>query len=535
MKPDTEYFEFQQIFDSFDMAVIVMDMDGIVEYFFREMKEILSNNYQPTMVERKKCYELCQDIWSEAGNRFCSWCGINDVINKGKTVKKFVKGADKTHWFFSWAPIRNQAHKITKIVKTVTDITDQIEEKKYLGNKLMDIFSKMRIGIMILDDKGKIIFLNGAMEKRWGLGFNEVAYTYFPELEIYDNNSAFNRAFDNACRGIRSNEIEMEMKRYDGQSFQVSIDLIPFKKDNENWQVIMLEQDITKLFNEKELVKNDLKKKEAKLVELDKLAAIGQLAAGIAHELNTPTTYVRGNMQTFGKYTKIIADLVNRLQDDIPVSERNAVLDRMEKLITNMKEIAQSSFNGTSRIMKIISSMKSFVHTRNNMPILINIYAPLQDALILVFNRIKYKGSVFVNEMKITNDINLIDIFPSISILGSESRLSQLFIILFNNSIDAWESKSDKKKDPLRIDINVSVKKNAVKIEIKDNAFGFPDAIKDKIFEPFYTTKSKTGGTGLGLSIARQIAAEHNTVLMADNMPGKGVNFKMKIRIHKKT
>jgi len=272
-------------------------------------------------------------------------------------------------------------------------------------------------------------------------------------------------------------------------------------------------------------MEQELKKKDAMLIEQDKLVAVGQLAAGIAHELNTPITYIRGNMQTFEKYVTLIADLITSLKEDVSPIEKETILNRMEKLVINMKDISDSSLTGTSRIMKIISSMKSFVQTDTQVN-QNNIYEPLQDALILVFNRIKYNGKVFVNKVLFsTGDESLTKSFVAIMIAGSAMRLTQLFIILFNNAIDAWQSLSEKEKSPLKIDIIVTEQKGIVKIQIIDNAGGIPKKVADKIFDPFFTTKSTKGGIGMGLSIAKQIIAEHHCTLKIKNRPGHGVNF----------
>ena len=366
--------------------------------------------------------------------------------------------------------------------------------------------------------------------------------------------TAFTKEKDTILKGYQSGAVDYIFKPLHPEiiknKVRVFLDLYTQKKIIENnnrelekankliqkQQKIVVEEErnrvLLEMAKEKVQIKYESKKKEAMMFELDKLAEVGQLAAGIAHELNTPTTYVRGNMQTFGKYTKIIAELVEQLQNNISDAEKEMVLNKITKLIKNMKEIAESSFTGTTRIMKIISSMKSFVSTKRNIAASINIYTSIQDALILIFNRIKYSGNVFINKVEFTTkDIKFFDTFPAISIQGSDARYAQLFIILFNNSIDAWELNPDKHKTPLRIDINLTQQNDAVKIEIQDNAGGIPEKLLNKIFEPFYTTKADTGGTGLGLSIAKQIAAEHNSRLLVKTMPGEGTCFEIKISV----
>ena len=523
MKSSKEDPDYEQIINSLDLAVLTMDLSGNIEYTNKRMQELLKLYPQG---KGAKCFEVCRHIGSESGTDFCSWCGIDEVARTGRSVNKIVKSKDNKQWLFSWAPLYDENQIITRIVKTVTRITGPIREKSYLESLLMDIFVIMPIGIMIVNAENQIRFLNQAMEKRWGLSFNQVIGQNIHELEIYGHSDQLEQGFDNLNKGIRSDKIELEVERHDGDKYWVSCQLIPFKKDEFGWQGILMEEDLTQLSRDKILIEQELKKKEAMLVEQDKLAAVGQLAAGIAHELNTPITYIRGNMQTFEKYVALIADLITRLKEDVSLVEKETILNRMEKLVINMKDISGSSFTGTSRIMKIISSMKSFVQTDTAQINRINVYEPLQDALILVFNRIKYSGKVFVNKVLFsTGDESLTNSFAAIKIHGSAMRITQLFIILFNNIIDAWLSLQEKEKFPLKIDIMVTEQKDIVKIEITDNAGGIPKGAADKIFDPFFTTKSTKGGTGLGLSIARQIIAEHHCTLKVKNRPGHGASF----------
>jgi len=500
-----------------------MDLSGNIVYTNKKMQELLTLYPQ---IKGTKCFEVCRHIWSESGTKFCSWCGIEDVVRTGRPANKIVKGKDHKQWLFSWAPIYDENQIIIRIVKTITDVTELIREKSHLESLLMDTFVIMPIGIVIVNAESQIRFLNQAMEKRWGLSFNQVIGQNIHELEIYGHSDTIEKGFDNLKKGIKSEKIELEVERHDGDKYWVSCQLIPFKKDESGWQGILLEEDLTQLSRDKLFIEQDLKRKEAMLISQDKLAAVGQLAAGIAHELNTPITYVRGNMQTFEKYAALIADLITRLKEDASPVEKETILNRMEKLVINMKDISDSSFTGTSRVMKIISSMKSFVRTDTAQINQINIYEPLQDALILVFNRIKYSGKVFVNKVSFsTGDESLAKSFAEIKIHGSAMRITQLFIILLNNAVDAWESLQEKEKSPLKIDIILIKQKGIVKIQVTDNAGGIPKEVSEKVFDPFFTTKSTKGGTGLGLTIAKQIAAEHHCTLKVKNRPGHGVTF----------
>jgi len=137
MKSNKENYGYEQILNSLDQAVLTMDLSGNIIYTNKRMHDLLTLDPQ---VKGTKCFEVCRHIWSQSDTDFCFWCGIKDVARTGKPVNKIIKGQGNKQWLFSWAPLYDENQIITRIVKTITDITDQIMEKSYFENLLMDIF-----------------------------------------------------------------------------------------------------------------------------------------------------------------------------------------------------------------------------------------------------------------------------------------------------------------------------------------------------------------------------------------------------------
>ena len=390
----------------------------------------------------------------------------------------------------------------------MTNAVKSLVINNYVETLLFDLFSAMPIGVVIYDREGKVIFLNANMEERWGLSYSQVAMANILDLEIYPANPDLDRAFTKVRYGQRTLGIELEVERHDGRVYWINTSIIPLQKDRDGWHGVLFEQDISTIAVEKKAVEEDLKDREKLLIEQDKLAAVGQLAAGIAHELNTPTTYVRGNMQTFAKYAVILKNLTEQLQND-KIIDKEHILTKMGNIIDNVKEIAHSSFDGTSRIMKIISSMKSFVKTATSENEQVDIFMTIQDAIMLVYNRIKHIGRITINGHIFSPETSINPEEDAIIVKGSATRLTQLFIILLNNAIDAWAENQNKDHENINLDFIINKKSKFVSVGLNDNGGGIPTELREKIFEPFFTTKVTTTGTGLGLSIAKQIAGEH--------------------------
>ncbi len=218
-----------------------------------------------------------------------------------------------------------------------------------------------------------------------------------------------------------------------------------------------------------------------------------------------------------------------RMGTQYKLEKNTEMLEKMDKIICNMQEIARSSFEGTTRIMNIISSMRSFVQVQTDLLKGINVYSPINDAMVLVYNRTKHVGRISVNGLLFNpSDTNILD-QEAMLIDGSASRLTQLFIILLNNSIEAWEETHENNTPPLDIKIVTQQSERTLSVSLCDNGGGIDKTLLEEIFKPFYTTKSQIYGTGLGLSIARQIAGEHGGTIVLKNTKNGGTCAKLKI------
>lgn len=518
--------EFKQIVDSLNVAVLTMDADGTVDYTNPYMDNIIATH--PKGIGTK-CYEICDHIWSESATDFCSWCRIDEVIKNGSSPETMIKSKEGKRWHFSWAPLFDKKRNILKIVKTIADVTEIMAVKSHMENLLLDIFVTLPVGILMLNGKSKIIFINTELEKRWGLSFREISMEILDDLEVYQNDATLSLALKDLRKGQRTDSVEVTFIRYDDLKYTIRVSLIPLIKDDFGWQGVLVEEDITEIVEAKKQIEKNLASREKMLVEQEKLAAVGQLAAGIGHELNTPTTYVRGNMQLFVRYAGMLTSLLGYIEGEDSYEQRKVAVNKMEDILLNVQEIANSSFEGTTQIMNIISSMRSFVQHQNSLNDTVDLYTPILDAITLVFNRVKYVGGIVVEGVTFNPGSSDFIKPKPLMVKGNATRLGQLFVIILNNAIDAWHNMDSPPKEPFQLDIHTQQTGKTLNIMLTDNCGGIQANITDKIFDPFFTTKSSKEGTGLGLSIARQIVSEHGGSLVAKNSDNGGTVFLFKI------
>ena len=270
------------------------------------------------------------------------------------------------------------------------------------------------------------------------------------------------------------------------------------------------------------------------LLHQEKLAAIGRLAAGIIHELNTPTTYIRGNLQVFDRYSASLEEFLEQLAANPDEERRKNIINRIKSLIKTINEISFSALKGTDRIINIVSSMRGFVVGSQREKEELNFFQPLTDALVLTSNRFKHIGRARVNNWEF-DSLNLKDFIDrnNLVVSGNSQRLCQLFVILFNNSIDAWQEffvNSTRQKTPLLLEISVENKEDGnVACQLCDNSGGMDEEAVGQVFKPFFTTKKDGKGTGLGMSICQQIVQEHHGEIILGNNPGSGVCWDIRL------
>ncbi len=268
---------------------------------------------------------------------------------------------------------------------------------------------------------------------------------------------------------------------------------------------------------------NSLKGAQSQLVQSEKLAVIGTLAAGIAHEINNPTGYVLSNLKSMRTYfdeLKEVLRVYEELETELSEEARQRISELRQKLdIDYLKEdiddVISESNEGMARIKKIVADLKDFSHANPEGQEwqFDDLHKGLDSTLNLVWNELKYKSAVIK------------DYAENMPLIECDlARLNQVFMNLLVNASHAIEKKGE-------ICIRTRLLEDRVLIEISDNGCGIAPEKQAKIFDPFFTTKPVGKGTGLGLSIARSIIEAHQGEISLTSTPGQGSSFRIEIPI----
>lgn len=305
-----------------------------------------------------------------------------------------------------------------------------------------------------------------------------------------------------------------------------------------NEQLLMSEALLIKKSESLEQTLQELKQAQVKIIQSEKMAGLGQLAAGVAHEINNSINFIYGNLNPTSSYLKDLLNLVKVYQQEYPNSSEKIqeILEEIDidfisydlpKLISSMK-------TGAERIRKIVVSLGDFSGINEAEHKSIDIHEGIESTLSLLQSRLEEKEDFL--PVKIIKQYGQI---PQVTCY--HSQLNQVFFNLLNNAIDFLEAKRQKQ---LKNHINSELKlptiwitteqkdSDFVRIKIADNGVGINESVRGQIFEPFFTTKPVGKGSGLGLSISYQIIVEqHQGKLTCCSAVDEGSTFVVEIPI----
>lgn len=246
------------------------------------------------------------------------------------------------------------------------------------------------------------------------------------------------------------------------------------------------------------------------LAHADRMATVGMLGAGVAHEINNPATFISGNAQTLQQAWHLIE---RKLQEGMKIVDSDTeqlefVLDQAPKMLEGIRE-------GVRRIRRITDTLKGFARQGSGQKELFHIHEVVEKALELCHNALKYKVSVHTQ---------LDDTLPPIE--GDRQQIEQVLVNLIINAAHAMEERSQS-----NLHIAMWRDSDRIQLTVEDDGPGFPPDVDGKIFDPFFTTKEAGVGTGLGLSISQSIVEEHAGTIAAENREPSGARFTIRLPI----
>jgi two-component system, NtrC family, sensor kinase len=295
---------------------------------------------------------------------------------------------------------------------------------------------------------------------------------------------------------------------------------------------------ITKPFHQEEVLARinvhlELRRTRIKLIQEEKMASLGQLVAGVAHEINNPINFIQGNLSPVQQYVEDLLELVNCYETHSPsiapqITELMEEMD-LEFIKRDLPNLLRSMRVGTSRISEIVRSLRIFSRLDESARKAVNIHDGLDSTLMILGNRLKGNSNrLDIAVIKTYGDL------PDITCYAGQ--LNQVFMNLLANAIDAidesFTDSSSSKIAKIYIQTTIDTASQTITISIRDNASGISPEVQNRIFDQFFTTKAVGKGTGLGLAISQEIITQkHGGKLTCQSIVGEGTEFKILLPI----
>ncbi|XWK88858.1 MAG: PAS domain-containing protein [Phormidium sp.] len=448
-------------------------------------------------------------------------------------------------------PLYDDNGEVYAILGFAQDITDRKRAETELSqtkNFLESVLKNLPVAVIAKDaQKLRFALWNQAAEQVFGLSAAQVLgkndHDFFPKEQA--------EFFNSIDRQVLANGTTVEISEEDAQ-IQGESHILRTKKTaildelGQGTYLLAITEDITERKRAEQALKEseaqlrkqtedleqtlqELRRTQTQLVQSEKMSSLGQLVAGVAHEINNPVNFIFGNLSHAKEYTQDLLGLVELYQEHYPNPHPDiqAELEAIELdfLTEDLPKLLNSMKVGADRIQKIVASLRTFSRMDEAEMKEVNIHEGIDSTLMILQNRLKAKPDR--PEIKVTKQYGNLPLVECYA-----GQLNQVFMNIVANAIDALEDAYNAKilvNPTITIHTKI-IENNQVMIILTDNGQGIPDQVKSRLFDPFFTTKPIGKGTGMGLSISYQIITEkHHGTLDCFSEPGKGTEFVIKI------
>ena len=524
----------QEVIDAIPNPVYYKDVQGVYlgcndsfkNFFGKTADEIIGQTLQDILPESYSGQSTRKD---------------HSIIESGMSIQfetEMVRGDGIVRTVFaSKAPLSRSDGSLAGIVGSFVDITEQRDSDENI-RKMSRAIEQSPATIVITNVDGVIEYANPKFSETTGYSKEEAIGQNPRILKSGEMPASGYAEMWKTLSAGKEWRGEFHNKRKDGTLYWELASISPlFDKDGSLSGYLAIKEDITERkridaellksrldlegkHGELEKAYSELKNAQLQIFQQEKMASIGQLAAGVAHEINNPMGFISSNLSSLFKYidklTEFIAVADQSLIECAGSREAEKLNDIRKKLkIDYIKDDARQliaeSLDGASRVRRIVQDLKSFSRIDQVEQTMINLNEALETTINIAWNEIKYVATI----NKEFGNIPLIKCFPQ--------QLNQVFLNLLVNAAHAIGENQG------AITVRTWSEDELVCVSVTDTGCGIPDEIKQRIFEPFFTTKEVGKGTGLGLSISYDIIRKHGGEITVESEAGKGTTFVVRL------
>lgn len=489
-------------------------------------------------------------------------------VRLGETIsfeEQFQIDGCETWWSLTVAPLRNEEKQISQLVVTARDISEPQTVKALKEHSKAEETQKIaqaRLGYLISESPGVIYCCKASEQSRLTfISQNSPAVLgYKPEEFLENPRFWISKIHPEDLPVVLSTlhllfvhghcSYEYRFLHKDG-NYRWIHDRVKITQDEDGnpLEILGYSFDITQrkiaeadLEQSKEQLQQkaqhleqalkELQRTQTQLIQSEKMSSLGQLVAGVAHEINNPVSFIYSNLEPAEQYIKDLFNLIHLYQQNYPqpapeIKDEIKAID-LDFLMTDLPKLLSSMTTGANRIKEIVLSLRNFSRMDEAEYKKVNLHEGIDSTLVILEHRLKAQPNrSAISVIKEYGNLPIVECYAG--------QMNQVFMNILNNAIDAleeWNSKNPHitSEKSFHIRINTEVYGNVVMIRIADNGVGIPEHFQARLFDPFFTTKAVGKGTGMGLSISYQIITEkHGGTLECVSSPGEGTEFMITI------
>ena len=460
--------------------------------------------------------------------RYFATLGFGTSILLALALAVFIRMSHRQRRFI----VERNAELETRVEERTAELQSALSAARAAGDAMLDtlerhhaVFNNAKDGIITIDEQGRVESFNPAAERAFGYKSDEMIgeniALLMPEPFHCEPDASLCEYVEKGESGVFGHGLrEVEGRRKDGTVFPVEIAVAEMRVAQQRLFLGVVRDISKRKQDQEEIRRRDAKLKEAEqqLMQSEKMASVGQLAAGVAHEINNPIGYINSNLGTLEKYIGQLFQVLASYEDAEPCLDTEGEAYRriaaskqqadMEFLKEDVAELVTESQEGIRRVKQIVQDLKDFSHVDQAEWQVADLHQGLDSTLNIVRNEIKYKAEV----VKHYAELPEVECIPS--------QLNQVFMNLFVNAAHAIEKSGV-------ITVATGREGEGVWVEVGDTGKGIAKENLKRIFDPFFTTKPVGSGTGLGLSLSYGIINKHHGSINVDSEVGKGTRFRI--------
>ena len=383
---------------------------------------------------------------------------------------------------------------------------------------ISSVLTSMSDLLIVCSRAGTIESVNAALASL--LGVDAISLHGRPVFDLFADEESRQRAgrlFAEPCHQPVE-DVEIQLKAANGSAIPVSLNCTPrYNGIGKMLGLVITGRPVGELRRAYQALRRaheDLKTTQQQLIHSEKMASLGRLVAGVAHELNNPISFVYGNTVAMKRYAERLSRYLAAIHGEVPRDEREALRQelRIDRLLDDLPSLIDGTVEGAERTRDIVDALKRFAATDRD-------ERRAFDLAEVIGRAVQWVGKATADPFEVS--LNLPE---AIMVLGSPGQLQQVAMNLVQNAADATEKARDR-----RLEISGGIEGAEAVLEFRDSGPGIPVENLDKLFDPFFTTKPVGRGTGLGLAISYGIVERHGGTLTAGNHAKGGALFSLRL------